>query len=48
MKMRWVFLMAALLTSACIKKKTTKEGWKPVQRDTGLLPEEDLEGLPES
>ena len=48
MKMRWIFLMAALLASGCVKKKTTKENLKPIQRDTGLLPEEDQDDLPEA
>lgn len=48
MKMRWLFLIAALFASACVKKKATKEELQPVQRDTGILSEEDLEGLPES
>ena len=42
--MRWLLIL--LLCGACIKKKPTEE-LKPVERDTGLITEEDLEGLPE-
>ena len=46
--MRWLFLLAAIFSSACAVKKSKTEVVKPIDRDTGILVEEDLEALPES
>ena len=39
-------LLILLLLGGCVKKKKVEE-LKPVERDTGLITEEDLEELPE-
>jgi len=41
--MRYFLLL--LLLGACVKKKKIEP--HPIERDTGLITEEDLEGLPE-
>ena len=45
----WQILILLLLfsTTGCMKKKKKVEELIPVERDTGLITEEDLEGLPE-
>jgi hypothetical protein len=46
--MRWLFLLAAIATSACVTKRAKTNTLQTIERDTGILLEEDLEGLPES
>jgi len=46
--MRGLILVLLIIgMGGCMKKKPKVEELIPVERDTGLITEEDLEGLPE-